>query len=316
MKFVHILMALAVAILWGGNIVVTKYALTEWPPFLYLVARTTLTALPIVFFLPRPKVPWTLMIAYGLLVGVSKFSFANLALACGVGAGLASILYQTQVFFTIIFAAIFLQERPKARQNLGMLIAFMGVIFVGFNNTTANPLGFIYMLCSAACWGASNLVMKRAGTVNMLEFVAWTSLIPPLPLMGLSGWAGEWEKIPTLLMDISWMGWMMVLYSALLSGLLGYTLWGMLLRRYPTNQVVTFSLLVPIFGIMWGMIFLDETLSANAFLGGILVLLGLVLNQGNWEKWLKTLEASYPLLFAKLRQSGQRVSQVFSDLGF
>ena len=66
----HLLLALAVIFIWGTNFAVIKIALADLPPLLFAALRYLLAAVPAIFFLRRPPVPWPNLIGYGLLIGV------------------------------------------------------------------------------------------------------------------------------------------------------------------------------------------------------------------------------------------------------
>src|SRR5690606_25945372 len=97
----HLLLALAVVAVWGTNFVVIKVALGELPPLTFALLRFTLALLPAVFFLKRPAVPWSNLATYGVLIGVGQFGLLYIAMNGQISPGLASLVVQTQVFFTI-----------------------------------------------------------------------------------------------------------------------------------------------------------------------------------------------------------------------
>ena len=103
----HLLLALAVVAVWGTNFVVIKLALGHLPPLLFAALRFTLAALPAVFLLPRPAVGWGNLAAYGLLIGVGQFGVMFVAMNGHISPGLASLVVQLQVFFTIGLAMYF-----------------------------------------------------------------------------------------------------------------------------------------------------------------------------------------------------------------
>ncbi len=109
--------------------------------------------------------------------------------AAGVGCrpGLASVIVETQAFFTGLFAAVALGERPARWQVIGMAAALVGVLLiavtVGQSLTAASPgLGRV----SAVSWGIGNVLVKRVGRVETFRLMAWLSPIPPLPSLALA----------------------------------------------------------------------------------------------------------------------------------
>ncbi len=273
-----IALALFIAVLWGVNFIVMKHAVSEVPPLLLTALRFGLAAIPAVFFITRPAVSWAVLIGYGTAFGIVKFGLLFTAFKIGGAAGLASVLLQTQVFFTILFAQAFMGERVSARQRLGIGVALVGVaviIAAGWGDAAAGPIALIVV--AAIAWGVANLIQKRAGKVDMLGFTVWTALVVPLPMLALSYWAegvGAWQYAWT---HLTWLGVGAVLYLAYPVSILGGAIWGNLLARYPAAQVAPFALLVPVIGMAAGAVVYGERLTTANIAGSALILAGLAL---------------------------------------
>ena len=124
MRLSDILLAISVAAVWGFNFVVIRMGIDAFPPLLFSALRFTFAALPLVFFLPKPNVSWGIILGIGLILGVIKFALLFIGMDVGLSAGLASLVLQSQAFFTVILASIFLAERPSPLQVTGILVAF------------------------------------------------------------------------------------------------------------------------------------------------------------------------------------------------
>ncbi|MFO0438553.1 MAG: EamA family transporter, partial [Phenylobacterium sp.] len=107
----HALLALAVVAVWGTNFAVIKSALSHLPPFTFATLRFLFAFLPAAFFLKRPQVPWRNLAAYGILIGVGQFGVLYFAMDGRISPGLASLVVQSQVFFTIGLAIWLKGER-------------------------------------------------------------------------------------------------------------------------------------------------------------------------------------------------------------
>ena len=183
------LLALAIVVMWGVNFVVMKHAVAEIPPLLLTALRFGLAAVPAIFFVRRPAVAWRLLIAYGVAFGIVKFGLLFSAFKLGSPSGLTAVLLQTQVFFTVAFAALVLGERVTPGQRLGLAVAALGVIVIAAG-ATQNAVGDVALLpvalviAAAAAWGLANLALKAAGPIDMFGFTVWTSAIAPLPMFG------------------------------------------------------------------------------------------------------------------------------------
>lgn len=274
------LAALVVITAWGLNFVVIKVGLGEVPPLLLGALRFLLVAFPAVFFVRRPELPWRTIILYGLTISLGQFVFLFTAMSVGMPAGLASLVLQSQAFFTVLIAALLLGESVRRHNVAGMLIAVVGLAFIakGAGPGTMSVLGFVLTLIAALSWATGNIVAKSAGKIDMLGLVVWGALIPPIPFLALS-WLFEGPQLMLHSMThISYVGIAAVFYLALAATIVGYVLWGRLLTRHPASKVAPLSLLVPVVGLISSAWLLDEQLAAIQWGGGLIVMLGLFVN--------------------------------------
>ncbi len=182
-----LLLALVVIVVWGMNFVVIMVGLHDVPPMLLGALRFMLAAVPAVFFIKRPQVPLRWMLAYGLTISLGQFAFLFTAMKHGMPAGLASLVLQSQAFFTLFFAALFLGERLRAANLLGLVIAACGLAMIGAQTGLGMTLsGFVLTICAASMWALGNIVTRKVGKVNLVGLVVWGSLVPPLPFLALS----------------------------------------------------------------------------------------------------------------------------------
>lgn len=273
----HILLALVVAALWGFTFVVIKIGLGSFPPLLLVALRFLVAATP-ALVLRRPEVSWPRLIAIAFTLFVGHFGFLFVAMTKGVPPGLASVLLQSQGFFTILIAAVALREPPGARQSIGIVVALSGL---GLIASTAGGDVTITGLCltigGALSWAIGNVLLKRSTHpgVDMFSLVVWLNLLATLPAFGLSLALDGPAVIVRSLSNVGWSGVGSLLYIAVMSSLLGFSLWGYLLRRYPAGRVAPFSMLVPVFGALSSAFVLGETFGARRLAGMALILLGL-----------------------------------------
>jgi O-acetylserine/cysteine efflux transporter len=279
-----LLLALVVVVAWGINFVVIKVGLHGVPPMLLGALRFTLAAVPAVFFVKKPNLPWRWLFAYGATISFGQFAFLFSAMYVGMPAGLASLVLQAQAFFTLIFAALFLHERFRLPNIAGLLIAAGGLAVIGLQGGHAMTIaGFVLTLCAACSWALGNIVTKKVGNVDLVGLVVWGSLIPPLPFFVASYAFEAPQRIAAALSNLSAMSIFAIVYLAFIATLIGYGLWSRLLSRYPASQVAPFSLLVPIVGLASASLLLDEQLSMAQIGGALLVMAGLAVNVfGGW----------------------------------
>jgi O-acetylserine/cysteine efflux transporter len=279
MRLLHLTLAFLVVLVWGFNFVVINAGLQEIPPLLLCVARFFLTSIPAIFFVKFPSTSFKMVALYGLIMFALQFAFLFMGMYAGVAPGLASLLLQTQAFFTILLAVLFLNEAVNRWQIMGALIAFSGIALVAVNSAgSATFFGFLLIIASAVSWGAGNVISKKIGKVNMFALVIWGSLIAWPPLLGVSFILEGSDRIFFSLKNLSWLSVGSVLYITYLSTLFAFGVWSWLLHHYPLPVIAPFTLLVPIIAIASSAILLSEALQLWKICAGILVIAGLCIN--------------------------------------
>jgi O-acetylserine/cysteine efflux transporter len=268
-------LAVLVAVIWGVAFVATRLGLDSFSPAQLAALRFLIASVP-VFVLPRPAVPWPVLIATGLTLFAGQFLLQFFGIAHGMPPGLASLVVHTQAFFTVLFGAIVLHERPTPRQITGLTLALGGLLLIA--TTTGQDLttvGFVLTLGSAVSWGIGNIFLKRMGATAQLDLMVWLSLVVPLPALAISLGADGPAALGHALTAATWTAWAAALYLGLVATLLAYTLWGRLLRRYPVALVAPFALLVPFVGAMSSALAFGERFGLVRLAGMACVLLGL-----------------------------------------
>lgn len=297
MRPVDLGLAVLVVLVWGVNFAVIKTGVADVPPLFLGALRFLLAAIPAIFLLRPPKLPLRLYLLYGMTISVGQFAFLFTAIHIGMPTGLASLVLQSQAFFTMIFAAMWLKEHWRANQLAGLLLAGVGLMLIGSSHGLSMPLaGFLLTLAAASMWALGNIVTRavsKYGPINQLAFVVWASLVPPLPFLALSAWIEGPDAMAQALSGFSLRSFGAVAYLAWAATLLGYGLWTRLLSRYPANQVAPFSLLVPIVGLTTGWLVFNEALQPVHFAGGAMLMLGLAVNLfgGRFAGWMRSARA-------------------------
>lgn len=264
---------------WGTNFVVIHVGLEHLPPLLFAALRFLCSLLPAVLFLKLPDVPWRNLAAYGLLVGAGQFGVLYIAINGHVTPGLASLVVQTQVFFTIGLAMMLSGERVAPFQIVALLITVAGLsIILLHTDGTTTPLGLVLVLVAAAAWAGSNIVVRATPRVDMVAYVVWASLFSVPPLLALSLLFEGWPAIRDGVANATAATWGAVLWQAVGNTLFGYAMWGWLLARYPVATVAPMALLVPIFGMGASALWLSEPLQDWKLTAAGLVMAGLALN--------------------------------------
>ena len=277
MSYSHLLLALSVVFVWGTNFVVIRWGLDGLPPFLFATLRFVFSALPWLLFIRRPAVPWHKLAAFGMLLGVGQFALLFLAMRADISPGLASLVIQVQVFFTIGLSLMTLGERVRGYQLAGLVLAVAGLAVIASHlDATLTVKGLALVLAAAFFWACANMVVKTVGRVDMLGFMVWTSLFAVPPLFALSWWMEGPQAMASGVMQASVGVWACVLWQAIGNTLFGYGVWNWLLARHPAATITPMALLVPVFGMGASALSLGEPLPVWKLAAGALVLCGLV----------------------------------------
>jgi O-acetylserine/cysteine efflux transporter len=279
MPITHQLLALFVTLIWGTNFVFIDIGLAQLPPFVFASLRFALVALPLVFFLPRPKVPWRYLVAYGVLIGFGQFGLLFWVMQSHMSPGLASLVIQVQAVFTIVLALLFFKEKASLAQVVALVVSFAGILLIAMQgHIDASLIGLAVILVAAISWAVGNLVVKQCGKVEIIAFLAWSSLfaVPPLALMSY-----YYEGPALIISSVSmatWQAWAIVLWQTLGNTLIGYGLWNFLLQRHSAALVAPWALLVPVFGMAASSVFLGESMPWWKFIAAALIIAGLLIN--------------------------------------
>ncbi|MBH0023051.1 EamA family transporter [Salinibacterium sp. SWN248] len=282
------LAAVLVAVIWGLNFVVIDLGLEGMPPALFVALRFAAVVVPAIFFVPRPTAQFRDVLLIGVFMSLGQFGLLYTALAIGMPAGLASLVLQAQVVFTVLFAALTLREMPTRHQLVGVAIGAVGLVVVGSGRGVDTPaLAFIVTLAAAASWALGNVVARRIGRTSTssaplagLSLTVWSGLVVPVPMVLLAlvldgpdavGFALTHLTIPQLLSTA---------YTAWLASLVGYGIWNTLLARHAASAVVPFTMLVPVVGMVTAWLVLAEIPTPAEAGGGAMLLLGVAITTG------------------------------------
>lgn len=284
-------LAVLLVTIWGATFTVIKLGLGSVPPMLLAAFRFVFAALPAVFFIRRPAVRPFFWVSYGLAVGVCQFGCLFYAMHTGMPAGIASVVIQSQAFFTLAFAIIFLRESASASQITGLGIASVGLVLVGHHLGgtsvfTIPPAAFLLTLASAAFWGISNIIVRKATAsaasqgkqLDVLSLIVWSSLVPPVPLFLLAILLDTPKTVIGAITTLDGVSVFSILFLSFGATLFGFGVWSRLLSRHPANLVAPLSLLVPVTGLLTAWLVLGEQLSILQWIGCLTVIFGLLVS--------------------------------------
>ena len=273
------LLALAIVFVWGTNFVVIRWGLDVLPPLFFATLRFTLVFLPAALILPRPKVSWANLTLYGVAIGLFQFGMLFIAMHGRISPGLASLVVQMQVFFTIGLSMLRTGEKLKPHQIAAFALALSGMGVIAANNGHGATLsGIALVLVAAMGWAFGNQASREAGKINMLAYVVWAALFAVPPLLALSLLVEGPAAIANGLQHATWITWSAVVWQTVGNTMFGYACWAWLLSRYPAATVAPMSLLVPIFGFGASALLLHEPLPLWKLSATGLIMAGLAMN--------------------------------------
>jgi drug/metabolite transporter (DMT)-like permease len=268
----------SLAAIWGASFLFTRITAPVLGPALTAELRTLIAGIALAIWLlglRREKLEWRRWGRQYLIVGIltSALPFLLWAYsALSLTAGLMSVINATSPMWGALLSVLLLRERLRLRQVAGLVIGVAGVALV----TQPQPgvqvplIAVLAALTAAFCYGLAGAYMKRwasdvpsRGMAVGTQLVAGVILIPVIPL-----------SPPASMPSAFIVACIMVL--GLLCGAVAYLLYFRLVADLGATGALTVTYLIPVFGVLWGALFLGEALTLPMIAGGVLVLLGTV----------------------------------------
>jgi O-acetylserine/cysteine efflux transporter len=271
------LLAALVATIWGFNFVAIDWGMHGVPPLLFLAIRFVAVILPAVFFVGRPDAPWRTVALVGGFMSLGQFSFLYVSIHAGMPPGLAALVLQAQVIFTVVIAAGALRELPTGAQVTGVLVGTAGLVTVAVGRGGDTPLvALLLCLAGALSWGIGNVLSRASGATVGLSLTVWSALVVPIPAFLLSLLLDGPDAVGSAIAGFSSHAALATLYTAGLASLVGYGIFNTLLGRNPTSAVVPWVLLAPVVAMASAWWLLDERPNTAELVGGVVMLVGVL----------------------------------------
>lgn len=271
-------LAALVALIWGVNFLAIEWGLEDVPPLLFAAIRFCAVVVPAVFLVARPAVSWTTLAGIGLFMSAGQFGFVYAAMEAGLPPGIAALVLQAQVLFTIVIAAGVLRELPTPVQVVGVAVAAVGLAVVGAGRGGEIPLlALLLCLAGALSWAVGNVIARAAKAPGGLGVTVWSALFVPAPLLAVSFVVEGPAAIADGLASFGWQAAASTAFTAGVSSLLGYGIFNSLLARNPAHLVVPWVLLVPPVAMLAAWIAFGDQPNLAEALGGGVMLLGVLI---------------------------------------
>ncbi|MCZ4067483.1 EamA family transporter [Microbacterium sp. H37-C3] len=276
------ILAAAVAALWGFNFLVIDWGMAGIPPLLFVAIRFAAVAVFAVV-VPRPRAGWGSVIGVGLFMSLGQFALLYLSLGLGLQPGLAALLMQAQAVFTVVIAAGVLRERPTPGQVIGVGLGIAGLATVAAGRGGDAPaLAVVLALGAALSWAVGNVIARRAGVVTgrgplgALSLTVWSALVVPVPALVLALVFEGPEAIGAGLAGFGIRALVSTVYTAGLCTLVGYAIFNGLLARNPSAAVVPWVLLAPVVAMAAAAALLGQIPAPAEIVGGAVLVLGVL----------------------------------------
>ncbi|RVU84239.1 DMT family transporter [Leucothrix sargassi] len=285
MQLRHVLAFTLLAAIWGASFLFARISAPEFGPIPFAFLRVGLAALALapIFFLANH---WQLLRQHFVIISIIALLNSGLPFilygytALYLDAGITSVLNATTPILTAVVARFYLDSHLSKKQTIGLFISVFGVALLmseKINLSDTNFLSFIAPIGACLCYAISaNMTKKKLSHLPSKLIAASSMLTAGILLLpfALFYWPSE---------QPSHTAWGSMLAVAIISTALAYLIFFYLIREIGPAKTVSVTLLIPIFGILWGVLFLDETITFSVVAGTLVVLIGAYLSLSlNW----------------------------------
>jgi len=274
MGFRDFTLLFAVCLVWGLNIVVTRWVVADAgvPPIFFAGVRFLGVALCLLWFLrPKPADLKTLFFI-SFFIGSGHFALLFIGLA-NAEASAVAVVGQLGVPFSTLMSMAFLGETVGWRRAMGIMLAFAGVMLIAVDPESFTiSTGLLYIVASAFIGSVGGILMKRMEPVSALQMQAWIGLFSFAPLFALSAFT-ETGQTASFFAG-SWMVYLATAFAVIGVSIFGHGGFYVLIKKYDISMLSPLTLMTPIWGVVFGIILLNEPLTNRLILGAIISLGG------------------------------------------
>jgi len=266
-----------ICFVWAMNFLAGAKGVTQFSPLMFLSLRfALLLTLTWPFLRWPPKGQLVRVITAATAFGVLHFVFMFWALKRAGDVSSVAIVQQTYIPIAVLLAIFMLGERVGWRTLVAIGVAFVGVLILGFDpHILAHPWALLLALSSASFQALGSICIRGISGVSPMSFQAWTALVSLPVLLGLSLVieTGQLESIRTA--DL-W-HWSSVAFSAIGASIVGHGLFYCMAQRHPISTIMPYMLVMPLMGVVLGVVFWGDNPGWRLLLGGAFVLMGVLI---------------------------------------
>ena len=276
MSLPHIVLVLAVNLVFGFNLVAAKFAMEQLPPLAFASLRFLLLFLVLFPVLKIMRGRMLLITGVALSMGALHFTLIYQGLSLADDVSTVAIALQLAVPFSTVLSIIFLGEQVRWKRWTGIALAFAGVLIIGFDPRVLGYLPALAFVIAGALMAATGmLLMKKLEGVSVFELQGWLATIS-WPLLAAASLGLE-DNQAAAIAGVDTLGWAAVGFSAIGASLFGHGATYYLVQRYDVSLISPLMLMSTLFGVMFGVLLLDDQLTVRIVTGGALTLAGVLL---------------------------------------
>lgn len=273
------LLALVAVFIWASNFIVQKFGMVSLRPEEFTLVRFAL-ALPFIFFVGKPKDNIVILAIIGLFWNVINYNCLTTAIKFSQNVGICSFVFQTCVIYGTLFNWILNGQKITVTNAFGMFLSLLGVFILKGNvGGTGGELLYTFVLPSVAAvsWGFGFSLIKKYQLGSNLNTMVWLTAVSFAfqALVHLVQSRADFGFVH----HITWQSLACIGYAFLFSTVLAGIIWMYLCKRMSGHSLSIYFLMVPLFTTILSVLLLDEKLTVATFIGGTLIITGLLLNQ-------------------------------------
>ena len=290
-----VLLLLISVLFWGLAFPIIKMTLDYAPPLVIGYFRYFFASLPFIFFLllkySKQDIKTELVKNWKVFValGITMVTIPNIAQNIGLlytTSSIAALIGTVAPVFTIIIAILLLKESRNWEKIIGFIIALSAsvimVVYTGLEVSEATLFGNILIFITSVSYGISGIFSKtalmRSSPIYVTGFGMLFGSLILMPISVLFNEPLDWPlKLPIE-------GWALLILLTLLPCLIATFLWYIVLESYEVSKQVLFTYMIPVFAAVFSFLLLGETLNTITILLGIIIILGITLAEGIFNR--------------------------------
>lgn len=276
MKIGDFVFLFLICMVWGLNLVLTRWVVSDGglqPLFFAAVRFLGIVILLSSFLRPIPSnLPMLFLVSMG--IGAVHFGLLFIGLA-NADASAVAVVGQLGVPFATIMSMIFLNESVGWKRGTGIFLAFAGAIVISVDpNNFSLEIGLLFVVVATFIASATGILMKKMDPIHPLQMQAWVGLFSFAPLFALSYVFESGQS--DILHNSDWRLWGAIAFAVVAVSIFGHGGFYTLIKKYEISLLSPLTLMTPVWGMVFGIVLLQESVSPNFIIGAAVSLGGVL----------------------------------------